>query len=145
MQAARATSVFHRKAIVALALACVSVGIAAVLFACSQTPTSVPVRTFERAQRMDVACLQLFDPTAGFAPVEPRGRPQGECAPTPSNVNGGGFEKQLFALVTQTTRGELAVVDLSAGGLIDQSRATPGINFIPVGALPTDVATTPDG
>ena len=31
----------------------------AVLVACSQTPTSVPVRTFERAQRMDVACMQL--------------------------------------------------------------------------------------
>ena len=42
--------------IVALAV----VALAAVLFACSQAPTSVPIRTFERAQRMDVVCLRLF-------------------------------------------------------------------------------------
>ncbi len=150
--------------------------LAVVLVACSQTPTSVPVRTFERAQRMDVACLRLYDPPkkafdggvgapgaesgpAGggllsefidepanfFHPREPIGRPQNECRPTPTDVDGQGFDKQLFAFVTQTTRGELAVVDLSAGLLVDQSRATPGINFIPVGALPTDVAATPDG
>ena len=124
---------------------------AAILFACSQTPTSVPVRTFERAQRMDVACLRLYDspgpddPPNLFRPREPIGRPQNECQPTPTTLDGQAFDKQLFAFVTQSTRGELAVVDLSAGLLVDQSRATPGINFIPVGALPTDVAATPDG
>lgn len=127
------------------------IAFAAILFACSQTPTSVPVRTFERAQRMDVACLRLYDPPAQgepgnlFHPRQPIGRPQNECQPTPSTLDGEAFDKQLFAFVTQTTRGELAVVDLSAGLLVDQSRATPGINFIPVGALPTDVAATPDG
>lgn len=145
MHVARSHWVLRRRVVLVLALAAVTVAISLVLFACSQTPTSVPVRTFERAQRMDVACLQLFDSKAGFAPIEPRGRPQDECVPVATDVNGGGFEKQLFALVTQTTRGEIAVVDLSAGGLVDQSRATPGINFLPVGALPTDVATTPDG
>ena len=121
-----------------------AIALSALLGACSQTPTSVPVRTFERAQRMDVACLQIYDPATG-APREPVGRPQDECQPVPADLNGFGFEKQLFALVTQSTRGELAVVDLSAGQLVDQNRATPGINFLPVGALPTDVATTPDG
>jgi hypothetical protein len=114
------------------------------LFACSQTPTSVPVRTFERAQRMDVVCLQVYDPTTGL-PNIPEGRRQEECAPVPPSLNGGGLLNQLFALVTQSTRGELAVVNLSAGELIDQSRPTPGINFVPVGGLPTDVAVTPDG
>ncbi|NVL67872.1 hypothetical protein, partial [Escherichia coli] len=88
--------------------------------------------------------VQLYDPVTQ-KPIEPLGRPQDECAPVPANVDGSAFQKQLFALVTQTTRGELAVVNLSAGVLVDQSRATPGINFLPVGALPTDVATTPDG
>jgi hypothetical protein len=125
--------------------------LATAVSACSQTPTSVPVRTFERAQRMDVACLRLYnapgpgEPLNAFTPREPIGRPQVECAPVPSNLDGEAFDKQLFAFVTQSTRGELAVVDLSAGKLVDQSRATPGINFIPVGALPTDVASTPDG
>lgn len=121
----------------------------AVLYACSQTPPNIPVRTFERAQRMDVACLRLYDPPSGgdnlAHPREPIGRPQVECMPAPSDAVGASFDKQLFALVTQTARGELAVVDLSAGGLIDQSRAAPGINFLPVGANPTDVAVTPDG
>jgi len=47
--------------------------------------------------------------------------------------------------VTQLTRGEVAVVDLTAGGVVDVSHATPGINFLPVGAQPTDVAVAPDG
>lgn len=119
--------------------------VSAILFACSQTPTSVPVRTFERAQRMDVACMQLYDPADGFQPREPLGRPQEACIPVPADLDGTSFPAQLFAFVTQTTRGELAVVNLSAGSLVDQSKATPGINFLPVGALPTDVATTPDG
>ena len=125
--------------------------LAMTLSSCSQTPTSVPVRTFERAQRVDVACLRLYDPPAPgeaanqFHVREPTGRPEAECAPVPSDLVGENFDKQLFAFVTQTARGELAVVDLSAGKLVDQARATPGINFIPVGALPTDVAVTPDG
>jgi len=140
----------RRKLALGLVGSLLVIALAAVLFACSQTPTSVPVRTFERAQRMDVACLRLYDPAPDpaanrFLPREPIGRPQSECQPTPSTLEGESFDKQLFAFVTQTTRGELAVVDLSAGRLVDQSRATPGINFIPVGALPTDVATTPDG
>ncbi|MDB5212248.1 MAG: hypothetical protein JWO86_175 [Myxococcaceae bacterium] len=138
----------RRKVVLAVSFAVVAVALAAVLFACSQTPTSVPVRTFERAQRMDVACMALYDQGAGDAgafPREPVGRRQEECFQTPASLDGNTFQKQLFAFVTQTTRGELAVVNLSAGFLVDQSRATPGVNFLPVGALPTDVATTPDG
>lgn len=127
----------------AIALSLAAVVVAAVLVACSQAPTSVPVRTFERAQRMDVVCLKLFgdDGTA----IVPEGLPQENCAPVPSDVNGGGLQNQLFALVTQTTRGEVAVVDLSAGFIVDQNRGVPGINFLPVGAVPTDVAAAPDG
>lgn len=116
---------------------------AAILFACSQAPTSVPVRTFERAQRMDVVCLRLFGNDGN--PIVPEGLEQENCSPVPSDVNGGGLQNQLFALVTQTTRGEVAVVDLSAGFIVDQNRGVPGINFLPVGAIPTDIAAAPDG
>ena len=124
------------------AVAVVATG--ASVFSCSQTPISVPVRTFERAQRMDVVCLRVFDPLQGF-PIVPQALPESECDPVAPGVNGQFLVNQLFAVVTQSTRGELAVVDLSAGALIDQKRFTPGINFIPVGAIPTDVAVTPDG
>lgn len=116
---------------------------AGILFACSQTPTSVPVRTFERAQRMDVVCLRLFGNDGN--PILPEGIEQENCSPVPSDVNGGGLQNQLFALVTQTTRGEVAVVDLSAGFIVDQNRGVPGINFLPVGAIPTDIVAAPDG
>lgn len=116
---------------------------------CSQAPTPTPVRTFERAQKVDVVCLRLFEPDParpGFLfPARPVPLRPEECAPVPPGAAGDLLQNQLFAVVTQTTRGELAVVDLSAGRLVDQSRATPGINFIPVGAQPTDVAAAPDG
>ncbi|MBX3259129.1 MAG: hypothetical protein KF782_05515 [Labilithrix sp.] len=130
----RARSVLTVISALAAALA-----LAAVFFACSQTPTSVPIRTFERAQKVDVICLRVFGENA------PEPLKQEECAPVPPNVNGGNLDNQLFALVTQTSRGEVAVVDLSAGVIIDQSQAVPGLNFLPVGANPTDITATPDG
>jgi len=128
-----------RARVVVIVLSLVAAIAAAVLVACSQTPTSVPIRTFERAQKVDVICLRVFGENA------PEALKQEECAPVPPDVNGGNLQNQLFALVTQTRRGEIAVVDLSAGTIIDQSQAVPGLNFLPVGALPTDIATTPDG
>lgn len=130
---------FRTRRVFAVLLASFVVILSAVLFACSQTPTSVPIRTFERAQRVDVLCLKVFGDNA------PAPRKQEECAPVPPEISGVGLENHLFALVTQTTRGEIAVVDLSAGSIVDQHHAIPGLNFLPVGANPTDIATTPDG
>lgn len=132
-------SLIRRRALVAAAGAIFTIVGAAILFACSQTPTSVPIRTFERAQRVDVICLKVFGADA------PRPLTQENCAPVPPDINGGNLENQLFALVTQTSRGEVAVVDLSAGSLIDQNQGVPGVNFLPVGSIPTDIAATPDG
>lgn len=115
---------------------------------CSQTTTNAPLVTFQRAQRVDVVCLQVFTPPDvngnQLSIVPPLPVRQEECAPVPPNVNGSALPYHLFALVTQTARGEVAVVDLTAGNVIDLDRSTPGINFIPVGALPTDIAVTPD-
>jgi hypothetical protein len=123
----------------ALAAVLLAIAVTAILFSCSQNPTNVPIRTFERAQRVDVICLRVFGPDA------PEPLPQEACSPVSPGVRGDQLSNQLFALVTQTTRGEVAVVGLSAGALVDQSRAVPGVNFLPVGSIPTDVATTPDG
>lgn len=107
-------------------------------FGCQQTPTPVAVRTFERAQRMDTICLEE---KAGALP-EPR--PLSECALLTRAQDGSGLSKRVYAVVTQSLRGELAVVDVSSSGVLDTDRATPGINFLPVGMLPVDVAATPD-
>src|SRR5690606_17276941 len=52
-----------------------------------------------------------------------------------------------YAFVTQTTRGEVAVIDLTSvdGNVLDQDSATPGPTFLPAGAQPVDVVTTPGG
>ncbi len=114
---------------------------------CSQTTTNVPLRSFEYAQRMDLVCLQVNGPdgNAPAGPILPIPQPQSQCAPDPVNVNGFAQAYHLFALVTQVTRGEVAVVDLTAGTVVDVDRSTPGINFLPVGSLPTDIASTADG
>jgi hypothetical protein len=101
------------------------------------------VRTFERAQKVDVVCMKVFDERT--QPIAPVPAPQAQCAPVPTGVDGTWLPYHLYALVTQTTRGEIAVVDLTAGKVVDTDRSTPGINFIPVGGWPSDVVTTPDG
>ncbi len=110
---------------------------------CSSTTTNAVVRTFERAQRLDVVCMRVLDDLDNTIPPQPA--VQAQCAPLVSGQNPATAPFHLFALVTQSLRGELAVVDLTAGSVVDVSSTTPGINFLPVGQLPTDVAATPDG
>lgn len=118
--------------------------LACAMFACSQTPTTVPVRTFERAQRVDTVCLQVYD-DLGNALAEPLPLPLDRCSPVSVGADEIFYPNQLFAVVTQSTRGEVAVVNVTASRLVDQKRTIPGVNFLTVGALPTDVASTPDG
>lgn len=132
-----------------LAVALSSLGVAAALSvaSCSEQPVNVPVRTFDRAQKVDFVCLQVLElgDDGLLRDVAPRPVPQEECAPVATGTRGAAFPFHLYALVTQLTRGELAVVDLTEGGVVDVARATPGVNFLPVGAMPTDVAVAPDG
>ena len=119
---------------------------ASVLASCAQTPVNVPVQTFEQPQNMDVVCMRVLD--ANGSPIVPAiPQPQAACAQVPVNVAGSTLPFHLFALVTQTTRGELAVVDLTSQAVDDIDQGTPGINFLPVGRLPTDVRSRrrPDG
>ncbi len=53
----------------------------------------------------------------------------------------------LYALVTQTIRGEVAIVDVtaSAENVLDHDPSTPGSNFLPIGATPTAIVSTPGG
>ncbi len=117
---------------------------------CAQSATNVPVRTFERAQRVDVVCMRVMEtdprnPLGAKISIKAEPQQQSQCAPVPAGVDGSTLDYHLYAMVTQSARGEVAVVDLTAGYVIDGDHATPGINFIPVGAIPTDVAIAPDG
>ncbi len=134
------------------AVAVLAGGFTVAVSSCSQTPTNVPVRTFEQAQRIDFVCMAVNDITGNPLPADKlQPLPQGNCSPVPSlsglasPYSSATFPDHLYAVVTQTTPGLLAVVDLTNQGVVDEDNATPGINFIPVGQQPTDVAVPADG
>jgi hypothetical protein len=145
----------HKAQIVGVGLvaAAGAVGVALAGSSCAATPTNIPVRTFEQPKKVDVVCIAVNNAVDGgpLAASEIHGLAQNECAPAATDfaalnaTSAATLPNHLYAVVTQTTRGELAVVDLTAGYVIDEDRSTPGTNFIPVGSGPTDVVVTPDG
>jgi hypothetical protein len=140
-----------RWAIIAIAAALgASAVIASSVMSCAATPTVPPLRSFESAKDIDVVCLQVYTTSAsgqvpGVPVIPPIPVEQQLCAPVPLNYTGLTLPYHLFALVTQTARGEVAVVDLTAGQIIDEDPATPGNQFLPVGANPAGIAAAPNG
>jgi hypothetical protein len=103
---------------------------------CSQNAVTVPIRSLERSGKAAFLCIRDH----GDAP----GLPLDECHVVSPPVGTSEFQvHHAISLVTQTTRGEVAVVDVTASGVVDLDPSVPGFNFLPVGALPTDVVATP--
>jgi len=103
---------------------------------CSTTSVISNTNNFSRAGDVDFVCIDVPSNTA---------RPLAECGLNPSdNAPTGDGSKHLHALVTQSLRGELAVVDLAATSgvaLVDNSPGVPGYNFLPVGPFPEALVT----
>ena len=116
---------FERLALLALA--------STVLGACSQQPVTVPLRSLERSGEVAFVCVD---------PNDDSGHPGREINTCPDFAN---QEAKFYALVTQTRRGEVAVVDISGGRVVDSDPSTPGFNFLPIGAQPRDIVATPGG
>jgi hypothetical protein len=98
---------------------------------CSETPVSFPLRSLERSGEVSFVCVG----------------PNGEgydlnACPDFENTEN---RRHMLALITQTFRGEVAIVDLSAGKVVDLDQSTPGYGFIPVGENPVDIVSTPGG
>src|SRR5262249_47422573 len=116
---------------------------------CAQEPVLVPLRSLERSGKVSYVCLGIPGDADGVV------RPLSACGGqvvfdqnTFALDDAGTIPiNHLYALVTQTSRGEVAVVDLTAqnGSVIDQNPGIPGANFLPVGAEPTDIVTTAGG
>ena len=72
-------------------------------------------------------------------------------AGTPDPGSGGATvigTPHLYGLVTQTFRGEVAVLDFTTQAndrIVDQDPTVPGPSFIPVGAQPVGIVSTPGG
>ncbi|APR79504.1 Hypothetical protein A7982_04851 [Minicystis rosea] len=143
-----------RPLVVLLASAALTTGAALHGAGCQQQTVTVPVRSLERSGRTSFVCLGSPNDTS--SPVE---RPLEACSTQQftdineylyeddaGNVDAGsGSLPHLYALVTQTQRGEVAVIDVSSTqrSVLDQNPVEPGANFLPVGALPTAIVSTP--
>ncbi len=120
-----------------LRAACLGVA-SLVASACASTPAISNTNNIVRATDVELVCLEL-SPT-GVIP-----RPTARCALSDTD-NGPGANStfHLHAVVPQFDRGELAVVDLattSGVALVDNSPATPGYSFLPVGEFPVSITS----
>ncbi len=117
--------------------------IVVVVGACGAQPTVVPTRNLERPSDMAFVCVGA----AGDGLVS--GRPMSVCHPAsakdPVVDNFADRPVGTFSLVTNTARGELAVIDMDAGRLLDLDPQLPGFNMVPVGLLPESLAVSQDG
>ncbi|MCS6800054.1 MAG: hypothetical protein NZ898_16310 [Myxococcota bacterium] len=99
----------------------------ALSIACSEDVEPVFPAALERPGRAALLCVEA---KGGPVPLERCRR--GASDERPSGV-------ALHALVTQTARGALAVIDLDSGALQDSDRRVPGFTFVDVGEVPADV------
>jgi hypothetical protein len=106
---------------------------------CADTPVAAPIRALQSAGPVAFVCLGA--PSAALEhSIDDCGRARVE---TPEDFS----IPHLYALVTQPHTGEVAVIDLTTRSrpLVDQNPSIPGSNFLPVGAIPTDIVATPGG
>lgn len=138
--------------------------------ACSQQPAVVPVRNLERPSDMGFVCVrEEEDPQGG---LRASARPISSCRHAARERMGKDdsefFYEELpvtaerhqrvaevhprrprtrgtYGLVTSTARGEVAVLDLDLGRIVDLDRAQFGYNLLPVGRMPETIDVSTDG
>jgi hypothetical protein len=110
---------------------------------CAEDTIEVDVRSLGRSGRVSFVCLD--DPALGVEAA----RPITDCQGNSTSVANDYSVPHLYAVVTQLARGELAVIDLTTvseiDDVVDQNVRVPGANFLPVGAQPVDIVSTPGG
>ncbi|MET0595480.1 MAG: LEPR-XLL domain-containing protein, partial [Polyangiaceae bacterium] len=111
---------------------------------CSQNTPVVTVRSLERSGKAAFLCIRYpreLHPKTN-PPPKPGIQMDGCFVPDSPPPQYYYLVPHVIALVTQMARGELAVVDVTAGTVVDVDKSTPGYNFLPIGASPTDVVAT---
>jgi DNA-binding beta-propeller fold protein YncE len=107
--------------------------------ACSQDLIQTPTRNLDRPTDVAFVCMSRSD--AGV-PTPVAGA---QCA---TDADAGLPSATLYGFVTNTARGEVALVDLSPDTtvhLVDLDPRHPGYGFVPVGKLPSRIAASSDG
>lgn len=106
---------------------------------CEEKPPDTTISQFDRPQDVALVC---YDPQQLISTL-----PLSCCGIEPQGPSCGAASRsaRLYAFVTQTTPGEVAVVDLEASQILDQDGRIPYNSFIPVGGQPSDIVAASDG
>jgi hypothetical protein len=110
------------------------------LSGCGQDTATATLRALDPVGEIALVCLGR-DESGAFT----RGLPRSECPDyefSLQSIN----NRRFHALVTQPLTGEVALVDLgsnSAEAVIDYEPTQPGYSFMPVGAQPGSITSTP--
>jgi hypothetical protein len=105
---------------------------------CTQNAQPVVLRSLEASGNFSSLCMGTRNPTATIPSYEPR-----NVQDCPDTTMADGEDRHAFSMVTQTTRGEVALVDLTLGQVADSEPTIPGYNFLTIGAQPTGIVSTP--
>jgi hypothetical protein len=136
-----------RRLVLGLRLAVLAAGTLAVAIvggSCSSTPTVLPSRNFDRPTDVVFACVgQFTDQNTGKLVFS--GRPIDWCQPFGLPVPAVGDKYHTFAFIPNSNSGELSVVDVDHGKLIDLDPSVSGYSRLPVGVLPEQISASDDG
>lgn len=112
----------------------------ALALGCGQETATATLRALDPAGEVALVCLAR-DENGQFT----RGLPRSECPDYEFTLESA-FNRRFHALVTQPLTGEVALVDLagdSRQAVIDYEPTQPGYSFMPVGADPGAIVSTP--
>ncbi|MEM9691146.1 MAG: hypothetical protein AAGA56_01255, partial [Myxococcota bacterium] len=117
---------------------CMGAGLTAA--ACGQNPVAATLRSLQGSGPISFVCLGA--PGTDLAETA---RPLTDCTSLRTDTIDDFTIPHLYALVTQPITGEIAIVDLTTeqDAVLDADPTVPGTGFIPVGAQPVDVVSTP--
>lgn len=105
------------------------------LVACQQSVTPTPLRSLAGSRRVSLVCRDFLSGEGR----DLRACPDFDEAPSDTE------DRRTLALVTQTIRGEVAVIDLHEEVVLDADPWRPGKEFLTVGADPKSIVSTPGG
>lgn len=114
-----------------------AIGACLLFAACSDTTPPPDPISFQRANRVTFVCVDSRERIGTDAALVPLSN----CDPDPSGVQTGYV---LHALVLQSSRGEVAAVDLRSWRVLDSRLDIPGKTFAPSGPVPVAIAVAPD-
>jgi hypothetical protein len=103
---------------------------------CQQSVTPPALRGLSHSGRVSLVCREF---NTG------EGRDIHACPDSDDAITTDTEDRRTVALVTQKLRGEVAAIDLHDQEVIDDDPWQPGPEFLPIGASPTAIVSTPGG